>query len=259
MMAARTKVWITTGLVLLATLTACSGTQEPPVGTASGSSEEPSSAAHTDQTGTTPSQSTSEPAAEGCSPTDKTVPPGAVTGATADLDGDGRPDELWLADVDGARVLGVRTASGAVLSTEFTSGAPQSATAYGQVLGDGSAIVLLDTGRAVPLYAVVDCELVPTHNEQGDQYTFDKGFTGYGTGVGCQEVDGDGLRLVGYLAEIEGEQATVTSTPIELAGGGTSARNGQPEQQTGLGPQDPLVAAAESIGCADAEPVHEPV
>jgi hypothetical protein len=41
------------------------------------------------------------------------------------------------------------------------------------------------------------------------------GFTGHGTGVGCADVDGDGVRdLVGLLAD----GTSVTSTAIELDG-----------------------------------------
>lgn len=195
----------------------------------------------------------------GCAATDATVPDGAATAPTADLDGDGRADELWLADAtDGTRTLGVRTASGAVLSVDFTSAAPQAASALGQVLGDGTAIVLLDTGRAVPLYAVTGCALVATENEQGEQYTFDRGFTGFGTGVGCEDGDG-GLGLVGYLAETRGQQTDVTTTRIELSDGGTLARNGTADERTGLGSDDPLVTAATSVTCGDNEAaVQEP-
>lgn len=244
--------------LLLASLGACSGnSSEPPSTTTDGAttSASPSESASTTAAPTDDGGATS---GTGCAATDASVPENAAVGPTADLDGDGQADELWLADDGDVRTLGVRTASGAVFSTDFTSAAPQAATAFGQVLGDGSAIVLLDTGRAVPLYAVVDCALVETQNEQGEQYTFDKGFTGYGTGVGCVDADDAGLALVGYLAETEGEETTVTTTQIELSDGGASASNGQETVEKSLPSDDPLVTAASTVGCGDAEPVHEP-
>jgi hypothetical protein len=189
------------------------------------------------------------------------VPDGAATAPTADLDGDGAADQLWLGGGD-QRILGVATASGAVLSTEFTSAAPQPASAIGQRLGDdGPAIVLLNTGRAVSLYAVVDCEIVPTQNQQGEQYTFDRGFTGYGTGVGCVDL-GSGLQLVGLKAtsDAEGKQFTVTRTAIELAHGGRTATNGPTEViAEDAAPDDPVVTSAQSVSCGEPqEPVREP-
>lgn len=33
------------------------------------------------------------------------------------------------------------------------------------------------------LYSVADCAVTATRNDQDEQYTFDKGFTGFGTGA----------------------------------------------------------------------------
>lgn len=45
---------------------------------------------------------------------------------TATLDHDGAPDELWIDDAaDGRRLLGVRTAPGAVFSTAFDPASPR--------------------------------------------------------------------------------------------------------------------------------------
>lgn len=257
-MAVRTRVMVGAAVLAIGCLTACQGGTEPPATGTSGATETTDQPSGAGSEPTSADPTTDSSAATGCAATEDTVPPEAAIGPTADLDGDGQADQLWLADIDGTRMLGVQTASGAVFSTDFTSGAPQAASALGQVLGDGSAIVLLDTGREIPLYAVIDCALVPTQNDQGQQYSFDKGFTGYGTGVGCEEVDGGGLGLVGYLAEIEGDTATVTSTQIELADGGATASNGEATEQTDLDSEDPLVQAASSVSCGDAEAVMEP-
>ena len=195
----------------------------------------------------------------GC-PAGGQVPDGAATAPTVDLDGDDEDDALWLAGGQD-RTLGVETASGAVLSIPFSSGAPFAATAMGQGLADGSAIVLLDTGRSVTLYAVVDCELVATTNVQGEQYTFDLGFTGYGTGLACADV-GAGLQLVGLNAEPQESGATfrVTRTPIELVEGGRSAHNGTTQVVADDVPaDDPAVIDARTVTCAGAPPpVTEP-
>lgn len=254
----RTTTIIGAAIMAAALLGACSdgSTAEPPPESTTTPSQTPPDDAGT--TEPTESDDTDPSSGAGCAATDDSVPPEAQIGPTADLDGDGEADELWLADVDGTRMLGVQTASGAVFSTDFSSAAPQSASALGQVLGDGSAIVLLDTGREVPLYAVIDCALVPTQNDQGEQYTFDKGFTGYGTGVGCEEVDGGGLGLLGYLAEVDGDSATVTTTAIELSEGGATAANGEATEESGLSADDPVVEAASSVTCGDSASVQEP-
>ncbi len=244
-----------TAMVVLA-LAACSGGGGEAEGSVPPSSDGPTSTAEPTTPSSSPSDSGSGGATDvaGCAATDATVPENAAVGPTADLDGDGKPDELWLADDGNTRMLGVRTASGAVFSTDFTSAAPEPASAIGQVLGDGSAIVLLDTGRAVPLYAVVDCELVATQNAEGEQYTFDLGFTGYGTGVGCE--DGG---LVGYLADTSGDKTTVTTTAITLSDQGATAANGDSTTTSDLASDDPLVQQATSVTCGDNEPpVQEP-
>src|SRR4051812_18089098 len=55
--------------------------------------------------------------APGCPVGGPTIPAGAGTARTTDLDGDGRADTIWLADLNGRRTLGVRTASGAGFTT----------------------------------------------------------------------------------------------------------------------------------------------
>ncbi|UNX54902.1 hypothetical protein MF406_00960 [Georgenia sp. TF02-10] len=264
----RTTRWFAGAALLALPLAACGGSDEPPAQSAPSSTTSPATESAT-PTDTSPPSPTESPAPSspsgapgaGCPATGTAVPDGAATAPTADLDGDGAADQLWLSGGD-PRTLGVATASGAVLSTEFTSAAPQAASALGQRLGDGGpAVVLLDTGRAVDLYAVVDCEIVPTQNDQGEQYTFDRGFTGYGTGVGCVDL-GSGLQLVGLKAESDeaGERFTVTRTAVELADGGRTAANGPGEVVAeDAAADDPVVTSAQAVTCGEPqEPVHEP-
>jgi len=198
--------------------------------------------------------------APGCPAGGTTIPPGAGTARTADLDGDGRADTIWLADLNGERTLGVRTASGAGFTTTFQSAAPQAASAVAGLVQRDIPVILLDTGRAAPVYTVADCAIVPTRNVQGNQYTFDKGFTGYGTGAGCVQIEGTRRYLVGYLAETEdGQSFTVTRTRIDLSDNGREARNGTTTTLgTHLSANSATVRAAQQIRCGTDATAHEP-
>lgn len=223
--------------------------------------------------GATGTASSTAAAGEGCAPTGQEVPAGASTAATADLDHDGRADELWLADAttgSGAleRRLGVRTASGAVFSTAYTSASPQGTTAIGQALDGSTSIVLLSDGRQVPLYAVVTgsgagaCQLVASADAQGQPYAFDLGFTGYGSGVACVPTaqGGTDLALYGLLVvggDAEGDLPGIQRTRIDLSEGGRQARNGPtdaPAELQGINPEGAQVAAARRVSCGDQGP-----
>ena len=171
-----------------------------------------------------------QPVGNGCPPNSGKIPAGARQVTTADLDLDGAADTLWLADVGSKRTIGVRTATGATFSTTFQSAAPQGARAIGQKLESaGPSIVLLNTGRSVLLYDVADCAIVPVKNPQGAQYTFDLGFTGYGTGVDCVRT-GAGYTLAGLLATPENSANvayTISRTKIVLSDFGRHAANGE--------------------------------
>jgi len=188
----------------------------------------------------------------GCAPNGARIPAGAGTAVSGDVDLDGEADTVWLADTPD-RTLGVTTASGATFSTRFTSAAPETASALAQKLQPaGPAVVLLSTGRSVALYDVVDCALVPTLNVQGQQYTFDLGFTGYGTGVGCVAGgDEEDLQLVGLNAEDTGDgHFRVTRTAVQLSDAGRRATNGATTVVAeGLSADDPQVRNAHSVSC----------
>lgn len=257
----RRRRWIAVGLGLAAVgslLAGCGrgvGTAVAPSSTAPGPSAVGSASASA-PAASGPSDAAAGAPRAGCAPTGESIPAGAAGVAeTADLDHDGVADNLWLADVDGRRLLGVRTASGAVFSTTFTSAAPQRASAVAQELGPDLSIVLLNAGRSVPLYAVVDCRLTPTQNPEGQQYTFDLGFTGFGTGVGCAPAK-DGPRrwdLYGLLAHQVGDGSwTVTGTRIDLDRSGRTARNGAgSDLVTGADGKAAAVEAARTVTCGD--------
>ena len=230
------------GLVLLA-------------GCSSGDDDPAAAPATTPQTTTasTPPPATGSPgstvggAAAGCPPTGFALT-GTVNRPTLDVDGDGRADTEWIAPQptgDGPTRFGVQTASGDAITANLQSASPlPRSLLVADVTGDGELVALTSDGRAVQLWAVSDCQLVPVQDASGEQYAFDLGFTGYGTGVGCLDVDGDGVRdLAGLLAD----GTTVTQTAIDLAG--PRAANGT-SRTVEDAPADQL-ELARSVSCGD--------
>ncbi|WP_152667333.1 hypothetical protein [Cellulomonas sp. FA1] len=208
-------------------------------------------------TPTAPASPSATPAASpattaGCAPTGDGPPAGADVREVVDVDGDGRPDQAWL--TGGAdRRIGVTTASGATFSAAIDSASPVPASAVVQrVQADAIPVVLVDLGREARLWSVVDCGLVAPTNAQGQAYTFDRGFAGQGTGVGCTQ-DGGALRLAGLDAvSADGGTFTVTRTWVDLGDGGRTARNGAAEQvATGAAADDPVVTTAQQVSCGD--------
>jgi hypothetical protein len=179
-------------------------------------------------------------AAHGECPGESTVPEGAPHQTIDDVDGDGRPDTAYLdGSPGGAITFGIVTAAGGSSSVPFESASPVERRAL-TVNADerGPVEVLLSDGRSVQLLAFVDCRLRAVRDAEGKPYTFDRGFTGNGTGVGCIDVDGDGRRdLVGLKVEgTEGDQVGWSRTIIELDG--ATARNGRKDSGTYRRPAD---------------------
>ncbi|WP_432545244.1 hypothetical protein [Kineococcus sp. SYSU DK004] len=205
-----------------------------------------------------PATSTATSPTTASAPPVDAVPAGAGTAPTVDLDGDGVPDTLWLADVDGERRLGVDASADGVSSVASTSAAPQRASASAAVLASGAPVVLLDTGRSVALYVYrqEDAGLVPVPDATGGQYTFSLGFTPYGTGLAC-EARADGLHLYGEDATSDdGTTWTVTRTEVVVDADRVHARNGDAETvAAGVPADDPRVAAAHGTTCGDATAV----
>jgi hypothetical protein len=208
-------------------------------GCSSGDADADAASGSTAPTSTAPVPSSSAAASSssgggsaGCAPAGNGVPAGADAKPTIDVDGDGRADTEWIATqigADGAVTFGVTTAAGATFSSEIRSASPVARSVLvADVTGSGELIALASDGRQVLLYGISDCQLVPEQNEQGQQYAFDLGFTGFGTGVGCADVDGDGVRdLLGLLLQPPGAsnaEAVVQQTIVVLDG--PVARNG---------------------------------
>jgi hypothetical protein len=209
----------------------------------------------TSSAATSSSAAASSSGAAGCAPAGNGVPAGADAKESLDVDGDGRADTEWIATEpagDGSVTFGVTTASGATFSSVIRSASPVARSVLvADVTGDGELIALASDGRQVLLYGISDCQLVPEQNEQGQQYAFDLGFTGFGTGVGCADADGDGVRdLVGLLLQPPGAtnaEAVVQQTIVVLDG--PVARNGATTSSPAG--DEARQQAAQSVTCGD--------
>lgn len=195
---------------------------------------------------------TEAPAVDGCPPGGEEPPPDATADEVDDVDGDGRPDQLWISAADPTAVaVGVSTASGHHAQVPFESASPvQRAALAADVDADGRTELLLDDGRSVQLFAFDDCTIVPVTNAEGDVYTFSRGFTEHGTGVGCVEVEGQ-RHLVGLNVVEQTDTAVEWSrTVVEIDG--TTARNGETTTGTFTSPEDDAaIELLHEVTCGD--------
>ena len=193
-----------------------------------------------------------ETSTAGCPPGGGAPPAGADVVTVIDVDGDGRPDQAWLSGGD-TRAFGITTASGATFSTTIESASPVPASAIvNRVQADEIPIALVDLGREALVYSLAGCAVTPVANAQGQPYTFDRGFAGEGTGVGCTQSEG-ALRLAGLNAVAADDQtSTVTRTFVDLDADGRKATNAEPEQvATDAAADDPVVTTAQEVSCGD--------
>lgn len=231
-MRSSTSVLAATFLTVAVVTSACSGeSTTAAAGTAApvpGSTETTTEAtAEATTEATTEAPTTSATEAAGCAATDEKVPGDAATKKTFDLDGDGKPDTIWVGD--GRK--GIRTASGAVVSLPVSNAGGPEVTVFAQALNSG-ATVLMENGRQAYISAFSNCELVETKNVQGEQYTFDLGFNSPDTGYGCANGE-DVVDLVGLALTKSKDGGTkpwlMEQTVIEVSQDGQSAENGEKE------------------------------
>jgi hypothetical protein len=199
---------------------------------------------------------------KGCPAGGPSISPEANVAQAGDLDGDGNGDTLWIGfDQKGNQQFGVQTAGGARFAMRFsTVNDPRrgSSAVWADRLGDGTAVILLDTTHEVRLYAVVDCSIVVTRNKQNNQYVFDRGTLGNGTGVGCPVIGSTGRHLVGYLAEENNTGYTVSRTAIVFSRGGRKATNGSTSVLgSSLPKNSSMVARAQNVGCGVSHQAQE--
>lgn len=196
----------------------------------------------------------SSPSAAGCTPDGTGVPAGVVHNQTVDVDGDGKPDTEWMQPEAGGRfLLGITTASGSTFGAYFASASPVARSMFvADATGHGQIVVLASDGRQVALFRIANCRMSPVLNIHGKQYTFDLGFTGYGTGVGCSQIAGtSGRELVGLKLNTDshGTPVSVDRTAVEIHN--TTATNGRSDSinVNGRSKSDPAVATASEVTC----------
>ena len=203
-------------------------------------------------------------AAAGCTPGGAPPPAGAGMRQVSDLDGDGRPDTLWVGQfADGPpyqgrinRVVGIATASGANSDVQISSASPMPLTALAIVAqSDGGNQIIVSDGRSAQLYTFAECRLQAVVDSEGMPFVFDlQNLRDHGTGVGCSDLGPPsiGRHLVGLQAlqsPPDSGQWTVRRTVIELHG--TMATIGQSDTVTATSAQDPAVTSAQTISCGD--------
>jgi hypothetical protein len=237
---------VLSALLGLALLAGCSSGDDDSASPGTTTTTRTTTAAAPSTSGATGAGTAGCPAAGGERPSG--VPATADSKQTLDVDGDGRPDTVYIDDETGGGggvPFGIVTASGADFFENFASASPVGRSVLvADVTGKGEFVALASDGRAVKLWAISDCSFVPVQNAQGQQYTFDLGFTGFGTGVGCADVDGDGVRdLVGL--QVDG--TSLTSTVVQLEG--ARATNGTSTTIADASPA--LVDSAHQVTCGD--------
>jgi len=225
-----------------------SSTTAAPVSTSSASSA--STVAATSAPATT---AASAPVGQACTSGAPPIPAGAVQKPIIDVDGDGKADTGWIAEVDGKVTVGIDTAAGGGATATFDSASPVGRTLLVANADEkGPAEVFLDDGRLVQLDAFVGCKIVPVTNPQGQHYEFGLGFTDVGTGIGCVDT-GSGRQLVGLsIDQGTSNQTTVHWSRTVVALDGTKAKNGATTKGTYTRPADDAkVALLSSVTCGD--------
>ena len=194
------------------------------------------------------------PPATGCTGPAPQMSQPADQGEIVDLDGDGQPDTAWLASPGGSgRELGVLTAAGGGDKVEIDSASPVELTLL-VVDADLEPPVELfvSDNRQVQLWTFDDCKLQPVMNDEGEQYTFDLGFRGYGTGVGCADADGDGHRDLVGLNITGNDDTTVDWSRTIIERDGLHASNGATDTGTYQRPaDDPQIELLSTVSCGD--------
>ena len=197
-------------------------------------------------------------AAEPCPASGTGPPPGAAQQSIDSLDGEDRPDTLWIdvvpnpGDRGGAsRLVGISTGSGSELGPVSISSAspiPLSAVVV-DAEDNGDHQLIVSDGREAHLYVISGCRIQTVVDQAGAPFAFDLGHRqGNGDGVGCSDL-GDRRHLVGLLVQQHGGQWTVRRTEIDLDG--TTATIGRSDTVTANSAQDPAVTSAHTISCGE--------
>ena len=107
------------------------------------------------------------------------VPAGLASRVMGDLDGDGKPDTLYVGvGQGGVRRFGVVTASGNRSEWTIPNASPVDPSIYGiaDANQDGQLEVFVNPGRVAYVLTLASCTLQPYLNKDGDAYAFSTGF-----------------------------------------------------------------------------------
>jgi hypothetical protein len=195
---------------------------------------------------------TGTPTAAGCSANSATMPAGAVSHSTIDVDGDGLPDTEWISDSP-VLEFGVTTASGATFSYPVATASGAGREGFIARLNDHRIVSLVDDNRAAYVHFFVNCAWVETKTPQGQPYPLDfNDFSSTGSGVGCSLG-----YVVQYQATNSGGSYTVTQTPVNLNGDGSRGTPGTTTTVvTGVPATDPRVKVAQELSCLAVTPAN---
>lgn len=190
------------------------------------------------------------------------APADAGVGRVPDLDGDGRPDRVWVGADGSTRLVGVITAAGGgdVLGLPTASPVPLSAVVVDVDLQPPTEILVSDN-RTVWLFVFDECGLQPVVGSDGTPWIFDLGFRGTGTGVGCLTDEG-GRALAGLnITDTRRDAVEWTRTVVRLDG----ARATAGPTETGVFRQPEGAGAIEllhTVACGDVtigeDGIHQP-
>jgi hypothetical protein len=233
--------------VLAITLSGCSA-----VGSVGGGATTSAQLEDTEAAATTAPSAAPTTVPEGCPATADSVPDGAAIAEIADVDGDGENDTQWYSEATVPFVYGITTASGATITLPDTLAGPNTHSGWTAELHNGVVVTVIDDGRGAALHALVDCDFVTPIGVDARPYTFDmQNSRGFGTGVGCLEVDG-GLELNGLqVIEDSDDSYSLMATGITVSTDGLTAMNGYTAVEASLRADDRRVALARTSTCAD--------
>lgn len=170
---------------------------------------------------TTPPTPTAAPTAAGCAPTTATMPAGAVSRTTIDVDGDGVADTEWVTTTPSLQ-FGVTTASGATYSFSLNTASPAARVGFIARLNDHRIVALTDDNRSASVHFFVNCGWVTTKDSHGAPFALDfNDLAGTGSGVGCS---------FGYVVQFQATNSAtgwkVTKRPLNLNSTGSFASFG---------------------------------
>lgn len=202
-----------------------------------------------------PDRTTPQPASSACAGSKgaSDVPASANAKQIVDVDGDDRPDVMWL---DRRRTLGIITAAGDAATLQIKSAAP---SRIGALAADADrrppVELFVSDGRTVQLFVFDDCRIRPVINTRdGEPWLF----RGKGTGVGCVNIAGK-RRLVGLNSKKHGRD-TVEWSRTAISLDGRSATAGHTDEGSFKTPEhDDAIERLSEITCGDLTMVDDGV